>query len=99
MNELKDLIIFIYGTLHDELNNPTSINKYLNNLNNQNLPAELELFRQNYFSQNNSIIKKIFYSGQNSNLECCYCAVNKCSFNFINYLIFPLEKIRLYLEK
>ena len=98
-NDSKDLIIFIYETLHNELNNPTSDNYILNNLNNQNLPAELKLFRQNYFSQNNSIMTKIFYFEQSSNLKCVSCNVNKVSFNIINFLIFPLEKIRLYLIK
>ena len=98
-NDSKDLIIFIYETLHNELNNPTSNNDILNNINNQNFPEELKLFRQNYFSQNNSIMTKIFYSEQSSNLTCCSCNINKISFNIINFLIFPLEKIRLYLEK
>ena len=98
-NDSKDLIIFIYETLHKELNNPTSNNLYLNNINNQNIPAELKLFRQNYFSQNNSIMTKTFYCEQSSNLTCCSCNLNKVSFNIINFLIFPLEKIRLYLKK
>ena len=98
-NDSKDLIIFIYETLHNELNNPNTNNNYLNNINNQNIPAELKLFRQNYFSQNNSIMTKTFYSEQSSNLTCCSCNINKVSFNIINFLIFPLEKIRLYLEK
>ena len=98
-NDPKDLINFIYETLHNELNNPTLDNYILNNLNNQNLPAELKLFRQNYFSQNNSIMTKIFYFEQSSNLKCCSCNRNNVSFNIINFLNFPLEIIRLYLEK
>ena len=98
-NDSKDLIIFIYETLHNELNNPNSNSDILNSINKQNLPTELKLFRQNYFSQNNSIMTKIFYSEQSSNLECYSCRTNKVSFNIINFLIFPLEKIRLYLEK
>ena len=71
----------------------------MNNINNQNLPLELKLFRQNYFSQNNSIMTKIFYFENCSNLQCCNCVRNKVSFNIINCLIFSLEKIRLYKEK
>ena len=98
-NDSKDLIIFIYETLHNVLNNRTSNNIYLNNINNQHIPAELKLFRQNYFSQNNSIMTKTFYCEQSSNLTCFSCNYNKVSFNTINFLIFPLEKIRLYLKK
>ena len=99
-NDSKDLIIFIYETLHNELNNPPSSNgNIMNDLNNKNLPEELKLFKQNYYSQNNSIMTQIFYSEQSSNLKCCSCNINKISFNIINFLIFPLEKIRLYLEK
>ena len=42
---------------------------------------------------------KTFYFEQSSNLKCCSCNINKVSFNIINFLIFPLEKIRLYIEK
>ena len=95
-NDSKDLIIFIYETLHNELNNPPSSNdNIMNDLNNKNLPEELKLFRQNYYSQNNSIMTQIFYSEQSSNLKCCSCDVNKISFNIINFLIFPLEKIKI----
>ena len=99
-NDPKDLICFIYGTLHYELSNPESNNNnILNNINNQNIPEELKLFLKNYYSAYNSIITKIFYSIQSSNLLCCSCNKNKISYNIINCLIFPLEKIRLYLEK
>ena len=98
-NDSKDLIIFIYETLHNELNNPNSNNDNLNNLNNNNISQDLRLFRQNYYSQNNSIITKIFYFEQSSNLQCLSCNVNKISYNIINFLIFPLEKVRLYLTK
>ena len=98
-NDSKDLILFIYENLHNELNNPKSNNIILNSIFNQNIPEELKLFMQNYYSANNSIITKIFYSIQSSNLLCCSCKKNKISYNIINFLIFPLEKIRLYLAK
>ena len=96
-NDSKDLIIFIYENLHNELNNPNP--NYLNSLNSMNIPQELKIFRQNYFSKNNSIITKIFYSEQSSNMTCNQCHINKLSFNIISFLIFPLEKVRLFLEK
>ena len=98
-NDSKDLIIFIYETLHTELNNPNSDNKILAKLNNENIPNDLKIFRQNYYSQNYSIITNIFYAEQTSNLACYSCQCNKVSYNIYNFLIFPLEKIRLYLIK
>ena len=96
-NDSKDLIIFIYETIHNELNNPNINNNYLYNL--YNIPEELRLFRESYYSKNNSIISNIFYSEQSSNLKCCSCGVNKLSFNIISFLIFPLEKVRQHLMK
>jgi uncharacterized UBP type Zn finger protein len=80
------------------LNNPNiNNNNYLYNLN--NIPKELRIFRESYYSKNYSIISKIFYSEQSSNLKCCSCKVNKLSFNIISFLIFPLEKVRQHLIK
>jgi hypothetical protein len=64
-----------------------------------NIPEELKIFRNCYYPNNNSIITKIFYSEQSSRLECNKCHIAKLSFNIISFLIFPLEKVRLYLEK
>ena len=96
-NDSKDLILFIYETLHNELNNPNENNIDFNSLNNQNIAEELKFFRRNYYSQNNSIISRIFYMEQCNNLQCYSCNTNKISFNIINFLIFPLEKVRLFL--
>ena len=96
-NDSKDLIIFIYETIHNELNNPNINNNYLYNL--YNIPEELRLFRESYYSKNDSIISKIFYSEQSSNLKCCSCGDNKLSFNIICFLIFPLEKVKKHLIK
>jgi len=96
-NYLSKLIIFIYEKIHNELNNPNENNNYLNNLN--NIPEKLKLFRESYYAKNNSIISKIFYSEQSSNLKCCSCGSNKIAFNIISFLIFHLEKVRQQLIK
>ena len=99
-NDSKDLIIFIYETMHNELNNPNSNYNNSNDIqNNMNIPEELKAFRNCYYPNNNSIITKTFYSEQSSRLECSKCHIVKLSFNVISFLIFPLEKVRLYLEK
>ena len=69
------------------------------NLDNENIPDELRLFRKNHYSKNNSIISKIFYLEQSNILKCLACQANKLSFNINNYIEFPLEKVRQYLTK
>ena len=96
-NDSKDLIIFIYETLHRELNSPNSLD--INSLINNEIPEELKLFRQDYFSKNYSVISNIFYCEQYNSIKCCNCSTIKSSYNIINIIIFPLEKVRLSLEK
>jgi len=92
-NDSKDLILFLYENMHRELN----IKK--NYIPENNLPFELQKFRKDYYSQNNSIIQEIFYN-EHVTFNCC----QNCKYTVINYgvqnmLIFPLEKTRLNLIK
>ena len=91
-NDSKDLILFIYEKIHEELNEP----KNYYNLE-QNISYELQLFRQNYYSNNSSIIEKTFYYEQQTINECSNCHNKVINYNIQNMLIFPLEKIRLNL--
>ena len=97
-NDSKDLIIFLYGTMHNEIN---KINQYIpNNINNNfNQNNDLQIFRQNYYSSNSSFLIKTFYYEQQSELCCLNCQVCKTSYNIANILIFPLEKVREYMVK
>ena len=94
-NDSKDLIIFLYETMHNEINIP---NQYKSN-NSYNNNPELQLFRNNYYSQNSSFLLDTFYFEQQSDLKCLNCKNNKVSYNITNIFIFPLEKVREYLEK
>ena len=95
-NDSKDLIIFLYETMHSELNNPTNQYNFGQNIiNNQ----ELVNFRNNYYSNNSSIFSKTFYFEQQSELRCMLCGYNKMSYTIYNIIIFPLEKVREYMEK
>ena len=95
-NDSKDLIIFLYETMHSELNNPTNQYNFGQNIiNNQ----ELVNFRNNYYSNNSSIFSKTFYFEQQSELRCMLCGYNKISYTIYNIIIFPLEKVREYMEK
>ena len=105
-NDSKDLILFIFQELHKELNMPNQDNinndSAIINSNNQiqnqtNEKAEYKRFKIDYYSQNNSIIQSIFY-GEQESFSCCHnCKVKIFNFNIFNFLIFPLEKVRLYL--
>jgi ubiquitin C-terminal hydrolase len=94
-NDSKDLILFLYETMHNEIN---KVGQYIPN-NNYNNNTELQLFRNNYYSKNSSILIKTFYFEQQSDLKCLYCQFSKSSYNITNMLIFPLEKIREYLAR
>ena len=95
-NDSKDLILFIFETIHNELNNPSQNTTPINY---NNIPKELVAFRQNYYSQNYSIISKTFYYEQSNVMKCASCGFETLNFNIMNCLIFPLEKVRLYMEK
>ena len=95
-NDSKDLVLFIFENIHNELNNPSQ-NPTDINLN--NIRPELYQFRQNYYSQNYSIISQIFYYEQSSIMKCLNCGFETYNFNIMNMIIFPLEKVRLYLQK
>ena len=95
-NVFKDLVLFIYENIHRELNNPS---KNPNEINFNNIPKELVQFRQNYYSQNYSIISEIFYYEHSNVVECQACKFKTYNFNAMNNIIFPLAKVRLFLQK
>ena len=92
-NDSKDLIIFIYENMHNEINKEGQYNNYNNNYQNN----ALQLFRRNYYSLNSSFLIETFYFEQQSELKCLSCKFNKISYNISNILIFPLEKVREYM--
>ena len=95
-NDSKDLIIFLYETMHSEINNPDYQNNHAQNVYNNN---ELRTFRNNYYSKNSSIFSKTFYFEQQSELKCLNCSFNKLSYTIYNIIIFPLEKVHEYMTK
>jgi ubiquitin C-terminal hydrolase len=89
-NDSKDLILFIFEKIHEELNQ--CIN-YINS--EQNIPYELEVFRKSYYQNNSSIIEKTFYYEIQTINQCSNCGNQMTNYNIQNIIIFPLEKIRL----
>ena len=88
-NDSKDLIIFLYETMHNEINKEGQYN--CNNMND-----DLAIFRNNYYSNNSSFLIDTFYFEQQSELCCMNCGSNKISYNIANIIIFPLEKVKEY---
>ena len=50
----------------------------------------------NYISSNNSIITNTFYIIEKSKIKCKSCNQIQYSFQFLSFIIFPLEDIRIY---
>ena len=94
-NDSKDLIIFIYETMHNEINKQINYNETYTYNNDQTL----QLFRKNYYSKNSSFLINTFYFEQQSDIKCLKCKFSKISYNIANILIFPLEKVREYMAK
>ena len=95
-NDSKDLIIFLFETMHSEINKPEYQNYQTENiLNNQ----ELSAFRNDYYSKNNSLFSRTFYFEQQGELKCLNCQYHKLSYTIYNIIIFPLEKVREYMVK
>ena len=90
-NDSKDLIIFIYETIHNEICKKIKYNNKTNK-------PDLDLFRDNYYSENCSFIVDTFFFEQQNELVCFNCNFTKISYNIEEILIFPLEKVREYME-
>ena len=89
VNNLKDLILFLYKTIHNEINKKGQYQEV-------NSKDELSLFRNDFYSKNSSFLIKTFYFEIQSDLKCQLCQIIKSSFNISNKLILPLEKVRKY---
>ena len=92
-NDSKDLILFLYENMHQELN------KTNNFIPENNLPFQLQKFRRDYYSNNGSIIQEIFYYEQVNFSICQNCYYEVINYGIQNMLIFPLEKTREILTK
>ena len=61
----------------------------------QNIEADevLNIFANNYFSENQSIMVDEFYYTQENSIRCENCGFDKISYNVQNIVIFPLQKV------
>ena len=89
-NDSKDLIIFLLENMDTELTQR----------NNKNCKREIfygkditQMAKDNFKKIHNSIFAELFYGFQKTTMECLTCNKVDTTFNIINFLIFPLEKV------
>ena len=96
-----DLINYFFQTIHKELNFNTEediLSRYLvnNNIGNNKKFQNLNFTINNFISSNKSIITNTFYIIEKSKIHCNTCNQMQYSFQFLSFIIFPLEDIRIY---
>ena len=112
-NDAKDLVTFILMQLHSELNLKDGNNNINNNIdyniqNQYNEQVTLNNFIQSFFSENSSVLSDHFFGVQESKFLCTGCQKRamgkgltpiKYNFQTFNFLIFPLEEVRIHRNK
>ena len=93
-NDSKDLILFLFENIHNEINNPEMQQYQIQNATDN---PDLQEFRNDYYPKNSSIIIKTFYFEHQNELKCLKCGDSRVSYNIYNILVFPLEKVREYM--
>ena len=73
----KDLIIFLFKKIHNEINKK-------NQYNYNNLDDNLSLFRNDYYSNNSSFLIDTFYFEQQNELCCFNCGFSNKTYNIAN---------------
>ena len=111
-NDAKDLVTYILTQLHSELNDEN--NKLKMNINNNNVIVNqydensmLQNFVNDFFGENCSVLSDHFYGIQETKFICSECQKRntsgilptKYNFQTFNFIIFPLEEVRLHRNK
>jgi len=99
----KDLIFFIFETLHQELNKAknspqSNINSNINEKDSFNENKALQNFINDFSNNNKSIISDTFYGTIRSTEKCNICKKIKYSFKTFNLLIFQLKNIKEFFQ-
>ena len=84
--------------MHNELNEKKGYNNIREIIHTDQKILDIELYkcRSNFENANKSIISDLFYFDQGTITTCLNCRVSIYSFSMYNFIIFPLEKTRLY---
>ena len=103
-NDSKDLLLFLYQNIHEELNNPKKNkienpfeNEFMNIFGNEfmNIYEQFNILN----NENNSIISRTFYNFYYNISECQACKFKNTNIYCDNFFSFPLENVRLYMKK
>ena len=101
--DAKELIIFLLGKLHQELNKCTSEKPKIDydQLENDSFDENkmLQHFIKDYTGKNRSIISDTFYGIIRSTMKCNNCKMIKYSFKTFNFLIFKLKNVKEFIQK
>ena len=104
-NISKDLINFLLDRIHIELNhtkkeNNVKINNYISFEFDQsvqfNEQATLNIFKNKFKKEYNSIISKLFFGISEIKSQCQNCKYFKYNFEVYNFIEFPLERVNQY---
>ena len=95
-NDSKDLIIFLLENMDNELTQRNNKDSKREVFYGKDL-AQME--KENFKKIHNSILSELFYGFQKSTMKCLSCKNVDITFNVINFLIFPLEKVYNSLNK
>ena len=97
-NDPKDLILFMFETMHSELKTTDLNVVYDSNwVPNEHILEEVyKDFSNYYLSKNKSIIFDIFYGCTNIVTSCINCKSQLHNVQVSNILFFPLEEVRKY---
>ena len=91
--DLKDLLLFILQSLHNELNEAKNINQKSNDCCDKNFGLYYHKYKKYFKNNYNSIIAQLFYLKYNSETHCFNCDFISNNIQCTNILIFPLEEV------
>ena len=100
INNIKDLLLFIILTLHEELNDNLDYNNInqikKNDLNDRNKEQMFNVFYDEYLKQFRSKISELFCAIQKNAKRCLYCDATSYDFQEYFFLVFPLYEVKKY---
>ena len=100
INNIKDLLLFIILTLHEELNENLDYNNInqikKNDLDDRNKEQMFKVFYDKYLKQFRSKISELFCAIQKNEKCCLKCKVTSYDFQEYFFLVFPLYEVKKY---
>ena len=98
-NDSKDLINFLTERFHQELNNKINNNSnpdLWSQIDQSNELVVLKSFLNDFITNFNSPISKLFYGITETKSQCQSCGITKYNFQVYSFLEFPLQQVNQY---